>query len=141
MHTSRCTLLAKLIYWLHMKIKSRLGLKMNPAWYRDYYLKNHETILKKNKEYRKTRPWSKFGRHWNREYRKMVISLLRKRDGNSCGICHLELETGKEEIDHIVSVASGGKSESENIQLITHNYCNRAKSKPSLLRKKMKNEN
>jgi 5-methylcytosine-specific restriction endonuclease McrA len=107
------------------QLKARLSNgDKNPAWFKDYYLKNRERILAKNREYAKTHKCNS-----ERNYTKMVVSLLRQRDGDSCGICGLHTIEGEEEIDHIVPIAIGGLVvDATNLQL-AHKSCNRSKKR------------
>jgi len=103
-------------------VKSSINGKMNPDWYKQYYEKNKEKILRKNREY-----WKINGKRVRRdigyENRLMVISLLRERDGDNCGICNKYLIYGEEQIDHIIGVKAGGLHTADNIQL-AHRDCN-----------------
>jgi 5-methylcytosine-specific restriction endonuclease McrA len=58
------------------------------------------------------------------------IDQLLKRQGNVCALCGGWLFAGDElhpwHIDHIVSIANGGKHELSNLQ-ITHGQCNQRK--------------
>lgn len=56
----------------------------------------------------------------------MVISLLRQKNGELCGICKEYLGDAPVEIDHIIPVSRGGSGDADNLQL-THKECNRQK--------------
>ena len=110
------------------RVPSSKGGKMNPDWYKVYYEKNKERILKKNREY-----WRENGkihrRNTDKEYRSMTISLLRERDGDNCGVCGMYVSPEQETVDHIIGVRMGGLSTADNIQL-THIKCNLHKLRP-----------
>jgi 5-methylcytosine-specific restriction endonuclease McrA len=65
------------------------------------------------------------------EYRAMVISLLRERDGDICGICGETVELGEEGIDHILDLSAGGSHDAENIHLV-HRQCNMERDRDNI---------
>lgn len=67
-------------------------------------------------------------------YRGMVISLLRERDGDDCGICGEEMAYDDMSIDHILGVWQGGSDEADNLQL-AHLTCNLTKPRGSFTTK------
>lgn len=66
-----------------------------------------------------------------RKYRVMVISLLRERDGDDCGICGEQIPYDEMSIDHIEEVWRGGSDESDNIRL-AHLACNLSRGRGTL---------
>ena len=59
------------------------------------------------------------------ENRQTILSLLRQRDGDNCGICGEPMAYDEMTIDHIIDVAAGGTHEADNVQL-AHASCNYA---------------
>lgn len=82
------------------------------------------------KEWRKSNPGiphCKTRKTSQASYRDILIELLIKRDGFSCGFCKESLEGSKVHIDHIVPIALGGENSFDNIRL-SHPECNIAAS-------------
>jgi hypothetical protein len=63
------------------------------------------------------------GRGNAKEYRAMVVSLLRERDGDNCGICGHEIPYDEMSVDHIKQVWEGGTGDADNLRL-AHLSCN-----------------
>lgn len=100
--------------------KSYLGNgRMNPEYSRLYYQANREKIRAQQKANRKPHAH----RINNLDYRRMLISLLRHRDQETCGICGEYVEVGDESVDHILPRSNGGSHEHTNIRL-AHRRCN-----------------
>ncbi len=104
------------------------GGKKNPAYYRLFYQIHRERYLKKNHDYygKHSKDPEFLKRRRERQYRTMVISLLKERNGDTCGICMEVLSFEDTEVDHIIPISWGGLSNPDNLQL-THKKCNRAK--------------
>ena len=91
------------------------------AYQREYYQKNREKLLEKNRLRAKERGYNKSNLS-NLDYREMVIGLLRQRDGDTCPICD-ELIYERFSIDHIQPRNMGGSNDPENLRL-AHYSCN-----------------
>ena len=98
-------------------VPARLNGKMNPDWYRAYYLKNHSKI--RQQQNARHLP-SKMNRA---DYKRMLLSMLRVRDENLCGICRQVVDQGDEGVDHVLQRCLGGEDSADNIRL-THRCCN-----------------
>jgi 5-methylcytosine-specific restriction endonuclease McrA len=98
---------------------SRENGKNTSAYHAAYYAENREQIRAHQKAHR-----AKVGsphRVTHRQYKAMVISLLRQRDGDACGICRCLLGSDVQ-IDHVVQRALGGTEAAENLRLL-HREC------------------
>lgn len=106
---------------------SRLKGEQNPEYYREYYAKNKERILQRNKELRQIRKEKGIkNRVTTQTWRFMVISLLNQRDGNKCALCGEELnflDIKSIHIDHKVPYWYSQDDTAENLQL-SHSGCN-----------------
>jgi len=60
------------------------------------------------------------------QWRDVVVAELRRRDGNTCYICHGDLGLNTPHIDHIVPLSCGGDHLLHNLAL-THDDCNSKK--------------
>lgn len=109
----------------NISMKARIDGRANPEYFRAYYAKNKDKILAHNKKWRSTHRYKGIG---NAQYRAIVISLLRQRDGDNCEICGLPIESGQESPDHIIQRAQGGMNEAKNIRLV-HRACNQTRPK------------
>jgi hypothetical protein len=96
---------------------------------RAYRLRNIEKCRERANEWSKNNPEAR--RNNRAEYREIVISFIRLRDGDNCGLCGLPVAYDDLSIDHIVDVHKGGKHEHDNVQL-AHLSCNTNKKRGTL---------
>ena len=112
--------------------KSRIDGEQNPEYFRDYYQKNKEQILARNKAARQRRKEAGIKpRVTVQTWRSMVISLLQERDGDHCSICEKKLNFTNLvdiQIDHKVPYWFSQDDSAANLQL-AHNICNMRKSR------------
>lgn len=70
-----------------------------------------------------------------RRYKSSVVcQALRKRDGDACFFCHLQVAVEDESAEHLVSITHGGPDHIANMAL-AHRECNRAAGHLSLMEK------
>ncbi len=63
------------------------------------------------------------------DYRTILMSFLRQRDGKLCFWCKLEVAPDESSVEHVVPRYLGGSNEAENIRL-AHLKCNMARPRP-----------
>lgn len=63
-----------------------------------------------------------------------VVTTLLSRDGNNCFYCGLQLEDGKETVEHLFSINQGGRNHIANLAL-AHFECNNEASHLSVVEK------
>lgn len=102
-------------------ILSRVAGKQNPDYHKAHYELNREDRLAQQKEWRKRTNYK--SPLTGSQYREMVISLLRQRDGHCCWICGDFVLEGEDQIDHVMLRSKGGTNNSENLKL-AHSWCN-----------------
>ena len=115
--------------------KSRLNGEQNPEYFKSYYEQNKERILARNKEARKRRQAAGIkNRVTSATWRFMVLSLLRERDGDCCGICKKTLDFSdltNIHIDHKIPYWISKDDSAQNIRL-THKTCNITRSRKNV---------
>lgn len=110
---------------LAITVPSRVNGKQNPEYFKRYYSKKRDHIRILQKQWRRLNPT--YSRLCNLDYRKMVVNLLRQRDGDWCELCGEKMVFFT--IDHIEQRAIGGTDAAENLRLL-HLKCNQAREKP-----------
>jgi 5-methylcytosine-specific restriction endonuclease McrA len=117
---------------LNNTIPSTLNGKQNPEYFREYYAKNKDKVLAKNKETREKRKAKGIkNRVTAQTWRYMVVSLLKQRDGDKCALCGGLLnfnDIKSMHIDHIVPYAYSKNDNADNLQL-SHKECNQRRSR------------
>jgi CRISPR/Cas system Type II protein with McrA/HNH and RuvC-like nuclease domain len=112
--------------------KSRLDGQQNPDYFKEYYAKNKERILERNKQRRKEREAAGVkNRITPQTWRSMVVSLLQQRDGDSCALCGIKLDftnLSDLHIDHIIPYWYSRDDSAGNLQL-AHKHCNMTRSR------------
>lgn len=111
---------------------SRIDGQQNPSYFKEYYEKNKDRILERNKIRRKERAAAGIkNRVTPQTWRGMVISLLRQRDGDNCSLCDKKLDFNdlpNIHIDHKVPYWYSKDDSAENLQL-AHKHCNMTRSR------------
>ena len=107
--------------------------KETQAYFKAYRPAHKETINANNRKYRKAHPG--IGND-DRQYRRVLklqvgaerirMKELRRRDNNTCQICHTFVGVQGASIDHIVPISFGGSHTWANVQL-AHTTCNAAR--------------
>lgn len=112
--------------------KSRIDGEQSREYFKAYYEENKEKILARNKAARQKRAEAGIkNRVSTTTWRSMVLSLLRQRDGDQCGICGQGLDfTSLSEIhiDHKIPYWFSQDDSAENLRL-AHKSCNMQRSR------------
>lgn len=109
-----------------LNIPSRINGRQNPEYHRAHHEATRDERLKQQKEWRQRTEYK--SSLTGSVYRRMVVSLLRSRDGDNCWLCHDLVLEGEDQIDHVVLRSKGGSNEAENLKL-AHSWCNRKRSR------------
>ena len=96
------------------------------AYQKRYYAENRERIRNRQRMAYRIKGYKGL---CNLDYKRMLIAVLRQRDGDLCAICRRNLDDDVT-IDHIVSRMLGGTDQASNLQL-AHRMCNATKKRGS----------
>lgn len=109
--------------------------------HRSYYVRNKDEVIRRNRAFRERNRelYLMYGRLYKAKRRSSgeyvhpsFIGVLLSEQGASCACCSASFSEVEYHVDHVVALASGGKHEHRNLQLLC-GTCNRRKADRPLM--------